>query len=151
MKTAATGTASANDPSTFKANPDNLMSQMNDLDDSDEEDDDGKARDKRKDKTDGGVYVPPKLTAVHYEDESKAEKARKQLERAKKRALGSSIIQDLKAEYLDTPLEITGTNRAQQMLSKVQQEKEEYEEAYLTRLPITKAEKQRQRKLTTLG
>jgi U3 small nucleolar ribonucleoprotein protein LCP5 len=130
------------------------MSQTHDDSDAseDESDDDSKAKDKRKSKSEeGGVYVPPKLTAVHYEDESKAERARKQLERAKKRALGSSIIQDLKDEYLDTPKEITGTNRAQQMLSREQQEKTEYEEAYLTRLPITKEEKRRQRRLTTLG
>lgn len=63
----------------------------------------------------------------------------------------SSIIQDLKEEYLDIPTEITEGSRAQQLLSKAQKEKEEYEEAYLTRLPVTKAEKHRQRKLTTLG
>lgn len=97
-------------------------------------------------------YVPPKLTAVHYDgDESRQERLRKQQERAKKRALGMSIIQDLKEEFLDNPTEISGSSRAQQMLSSAQREKEEYEETYLTRLPITKAEKLRQRKLTTLG
>lgn len=35
-----------------------------------------------------GVYVPPKLSAVHYDGEdSKAERNRKQMDRAKKRAL----------------------------------------------------------------
>lgn len=63
----------------------------------------------------------------------------------------SSIIQDLKEELLDAPLEVSSGSRAQQMFSKQQKEKEEYEEAYLTRLPVTKAEKHRQRKLTTLG
>lgn len=63
----------------------------------------------------------------------------------------TSIIQDLKEEYLDIPTEITDGSRAQQLLSKSQKEKEEYEEAYLTRLPVTKAEKHRQKKLTTLG
>lgn len=73
------------------------------------------------------------------------------MERARKLALNSSIIQELKEEYLDTPLEITSTTRAQQMFTKSQREKEEYEEKYLTRLPVTKAEKHRQRRLTTLG
>lgn len=63
----------------------------------------------------------------------------------------SNIIQDLKEECLDTPTEITDGSRAQQLLTRAQKEKEEYEEAYLTRLPVTKAEKHRQRKLTTLG
>lgn len=135
----------------------------------------------------GGVYVPPKLNPVHYDgDDTKADRARKQMERARKRALkyvliavsvtyirlndiffgiillmkikfvflrisSTSIIQDLKEECLDIPTEITEVTRAQQMITKAQKEKEEYEEAYLTRLPVTKAEKHRQRKLTTLG
>lgn len=61
------------------------------------------------------------------------------------------MLQDLKEEYLDAPTEISSGSRAQQILSKTQKEKQDYEEAYLTRLPVTKAEKHRQRKLTTLG
>lgn len=61
------------------------------------------------------------------------------------------MLQDLKEEYLDAPTEISSGSRAQQILSKAQKEKQEYEEAYLTRLPVTKAEKHRNRKLTTLG
>lgn len=63
----------------------------------------------------------------------------------------SSLVQDLKEEYLDVPTEVSAGSRAQQIMSKAQKEKEEYEEAYLTRLPVTKAEKHRNRKLTTLG
>lgn len=66
-------------------------------------------------------------------------------------AHSSSLIQDLKEEYLDTPVEVSAGSRAQQIMSKAQKEKEEYEEAYLTRLPVTKTEKHRQRRLTTLG
>lgn len=96
--------------------------------------------------------MPPKLSAVHYDgDETREERTRKQIERARKLALNSSIIQDLKEEYLDTPMEIQSTTRAQQMFSKAQREKEEYEEKYLTRLPITKAEKHKQKRLSTLG
>lgn len=69
-------------------------------DDSDEESDDDeettsnakstKLNKKSKDAStaSGGVYVPPKLSAVHYDGEdSKAERSRKQMERARKRAL----------------------------------------------------------------
>uniref|UniRef100_A0A1B0D5Z0 Uncharacterized protein n=1 Tax=Phlebotomus papatasi TaxID=29031 RepID=A0A1B0D5Z0_PHLPP len=81
-----------------------------------------------------GVYVPPKLIPMYYdEDEGKVDRNRKQIERAKKRSLGMSIIEDLKEEYLDTPVEISGTSRAQQMFSRAQKEKEEFEETYLTR------------------
>lgn len=52
---------------------------------------------------------------------------------------------------MDVPTEVSSGSRAQQILSKAQKEKQEYEEAYLTRLPVTKAEKQRQRRLTTIG
>lgn len=45
------------------------------------------ARNKSKDSSKSGVYVPPKLSAVHYDaDDTKGERQRKQLERAKKRA-----------------------------------------------------------------
>lgn len=58
--------------------------------DSDEPEQNEKSK-KKKSKASGsgtGVYVPPKLTAVHYDGEdTKAERARKQMERARKRAL----------------------------------------------------------------
>lgn len=57
----------------------------------------------------------------------------------------------MKEEYLDTPTEVSAGSRAQQMITRAQREKDEYEETYMTRLPVTKAEKHRQRKLTTLG
>lgn len=79
------------------------------------------------------------------------ERAKKQEERSKRHALSSSIMQDLREEYLDTPVEITQSSRAQQMLSRQQQERQEYEENYLTRLPVTKADKHKRRQLSTLG
>lgn len=52
---------------------------------------------------------------------------------------------------MDIPTEVSAGTRAQQILSRSQKEKEEYEETYLTRLPVTKSEKHRYNKLTTLG
>ncbi|XP_031624958.1 neuroguidin [Contarinia nasturtii] len=162
VKTAITGVTNSKDPINFKPNLSALTTQIEtgdtaeSSDDSNDSDDEanksGKNGKKSASTKDGGVYVPPKLSAVHYDGEdTKAERARKQIERARKRALNSNIIQDLKEECLDTPTEITEGSRAQQLLTRAQKEKEEYEEAYLTRLPVTKAEKHRQRKLTTLG
>lgn len=171
VKTAVTGTSTADDPTSFKANPANLMSQLPDTGEGgdsggsgDESDDSAKVMEKLR-KAKGGakavgkkeqhsssdLYVPPKHMAVSYEDDSKAERARKQIERARKRALGSSLIHELKEEYLDTPMEISSSSRALQVLSRKEREREEYEEQYLTRLPLTKAEKHRSRRLTTLG
>lgn len=129
-------------------NPDNMETAAVNDEQGEEE---GEAASMGREST-GDKYVPPKLTAVHYDgDESRQEREKKKQERAKKRALGLSIIHDLKEEFLDNPTEISGSSRAQQILSASQREKEEYEETYLTRLPITKAEKIRARKLTTMG
>ncbi|XP_058447586.1 neuroguidin [Malaya genurostris] len=167
VKTAVTGTSAANDPISFKANPANLMSQIPETaegaDSGDDSDDSAKIMQKlRKAKASksgasaeyGGsndVYVPPKHMAVPYEDDSKTERERKQMARARKRVLGSSLIQELKEEFLDTPLEVSSSSRALRVLSRKEREREEYEEKYLTRLPMTKADKHRSRKLTTLG
>lgn len=78
-----------------QANPNNLVSQtMSDDDSSSDSEDDNEtskpskaSRKKSKDSSKSGVYVPPKLSAVHYDaDDTKGERQRKQLERAKKRA-----------------------------------------------------------------
>lgn len=193
VKTATTGVSSSTDPILYKPNPDDMMSSAGGAgrdeddgeDDSDEEDEDddeededeaGAAKMPRKAATAGksGVYVPPRIKPVYYDgDERDADKEKKALDRAKKRAITwvwqpfptsvhsiakylifptrSSMLQDLKEEYLDAPTEISSGSRAQQMLSQAQKEKQEYEETYLMRLPVTKAEKHRQRKLTTLG
>ncbi|KAJ8972596.1 hypothetical protein NQ317_002323 [Molorchus minor] len=146
VKTAVTGSG-ADDPSTFKANPGNLIGQIDEDSESEEsEQDKGKGENKY------GVYVPPKLSAVHYTGgESAQDRSKRLQEKTKKHALSSSIMQDLREEYLGTPIEISGGSRAQQMISKEQQQRQEYEEEYMTRLPVSKADKHRQRRLTTIG
>ncbi|KAH8376662.1 hypothetical protein KR093_000660 [Drosophila rubida] len=169
VKTATTGVSSSTDPILYKPNPEDMLSAAgadNDADDDDdqadsdsdadedEDDEAGAAKKPRKAATPGkaGVYVPPRIKPVYYDgDERDADKEKKALDRAKKRAITSSMLQDLKEEYLDAPTELSSGSRAQQLLSQAQKEKQEYEEDYLMRLPVTKAEKHRQRKLTTLG
>ncbi|KAH8269331.1 hypothetical protein KR018_004617, partial [Drosophila ironensis] len=172
VKTATTGVSSHTDPILYKPNPEGMMisaggdgedaaagSNSSGDDDEDDEDEDeeeeaGRAKKPRKADTAGksGVYVPPRIRPVFYDGEERnADKEQKAMERVKKRAITSSILQDLKEEYLDAPTEISSGSRAQQILSQAQKEKQEYEETYLMRLPVTKAEKHRQRKLTTLG
>lgn len=98
VKTAVTGATSSSDPITFKPNPNNLVSQLpeqgsnSEASESSEDDTDDDSKRKKssgsKSESKTGVYVPPKLTAVHYDgDETKAERERKMLERARKRAL----------------------------------------------------------------
>lgn len=60
VKTAVTGT-NVNDPTTFKANPDDLMGGNSDHSSEDDSETDEKPK-----KSLTGIYVPPKLSAVHY-------------------------------------------------------------------------------------
>lgn len=162
VKTAVTGSTNASDPLNFKANPSNLMSQMNHSeDDSESESEDEPSTIQRKKKTkhdmseeteEIGKYVPPKLTSMPYDDdETAAEKQEKLRERARKRAINSTLIDEWKEEFLDTPVEISGGSRAQQMISRAMKERERYEEDNLTRLPMSKADKHRQSRLSTMG
>ncbi|KAK9754692.1 Sas10/Utp3/C1D family [Popillia japonica] len=144
VKSAVTST-NPDDPTSFKAHPENLLEKSEG--DSNSEDSDV---DFHKVKTD--VYVPPKLSAVHYAgDETTYERNKRLQEKRKKHSLSSSLMQDLKEEYLDIPIEISQSSRAQQIITKQQQERQSYEEEYLTRLPVSKSEKHSRRKLTTLG
>lgn len=150
VKTAAVGGTTEEDPESYHANPDNLVSKVNNNDDelSNASDDD----DENKEKAKSNIYVPPKLAAVHYDDSiSKIDSENKKKERSRKNMLNSSVMRELREEYSEAPLEVTTGNHVKHSISKYEQEKTEYEESYLTRLPVTKAEKNRRRKLTTVG
>jgi U3 small nucleolar ribonucleoprotein protein LCP5 len=165
VKTAITGATNSSDPLKFKANPSNLMSQFNDSEDESSEsesDEDGsherrkmskkkKNRDVDIDNNDENVakYVPPKLTSMPYEDDESV--AEKQRQRARKRAINSALVDEWKEEFLDTPIEIAGSSRAQQMVSREMKERERFEEENYLRLPTTKADKHRQKRLSTMG
>lgn len=58
-------------------------------------------------------------------DETPMTRQQKQLDRAKKRALQSSVMQELREEYMETPTEITQTSVTQTVLSRQHKEKEE--------------------------
>jgi len=151
VKTAATGSAMGSDPSNFCAHPENMISKVEESEESETEDEDNKVGSKE-DKLKKGVYVPPKLAAVHYDgDESWADKQQRVLERARKRALGSSVMQELQEEYFDRPSEVSHRDATKATLVQQLHHKEEYEETYFTRLPTTKQERHRARKMTTLG
>ncbi|BES88695.1 Sas10/Utp3/C1D family [Nesidiocoris tenuis] len=148
LKVASTGAADKNDPSQFRANPSSMALEPGDEEDNDE---DGGEEDASNNKR-SAVYIPPKLSAVHYDgDESRAERRRKIIERARKRALQSSVMQELKEEYLDVPVEVKSTNSLKQMEDKYQERKRQYEEDNFTRLPVTKSELKRAKRVSTLG
>jgi len=81
-----------------------------------------------------------------------AEKIHKAGERARRRAVSKMVLRELKEEYLDAPVEDSesmGVKRA--ILVREDKQKIEYEENYMTRLPVTKEEKHRRRQLMTEG
>ncbi|CAK9828531.1 NGDN [Anthophora retusa] len=150
VKTAVTGTINSDDPTNFKANPDAFDSN----DEESDSDQDGKIDGFKSTQTrKSNIYVPPKLAAVHYDgDETVAEKIRKAGERARRRAVSGAVLRELKEEYLDAPIEDThGLGEKQASLGRENKRKIEYEENYMTRLPVNKQEKHRRRQLTTLG
>lgn len=150
VKGAVTVTRSSDDPALFRPRPDRLVgkAESDHSEDSAESDREEDAEEETKTQ----VYVPPKLAAVHYDgDETHVEKEKRQADRQRKRALNSSVIRELRDEFLDTPTEITSGIKGHRSISKYQREKNEYEENYLTRLPITKAERHRQRKMSTVA
>jgi len=152
VKNAITGVSSENNPNLYRAHPENLVSKLGE---EGEEDSEGSADEdsKDKDKTPKvGVYVPPKVAAMHYADnETKAEREGRQTDRNRRRALNSSVMRELRDEFTDSPLEISSGSRHHLAVSKFEQEKTDYEENYLTRLPLTKSEKHKKRKVTTIG
>nr|CAG4641344.1 EOG090X0IJO [Eulimnadia texana] len=146
VRLATSGTLPENDPLRFKANPSNLMNKIEDGEESDEESDEGE--DKAQDKKAAGVYVPPKLSAVHYDgDETAEQRASKSMERKRKQVLSRGVLQDLREEFMDTPVEVveaSSTGRHSKR-SREAKEKQEFEETYFTRLQITKQDRHKNR------
>ncbi|XP_071957515.1 neuroguidin-like [Antedon mediterranea] len=144
IKTAITGTVAENDPTRFRPNPNNLISKLEDEEDS-ESDEEGTSKSKK--------YVPPRVAAMHYvDDETVADRRQRLLEVAKKKALSSTIIQDLRDEYDDGPEEIRETvNFHKQKQERAAKERKEYEEEYFKRLPVTKKEKHAQKRMATMS
>ncbi|KAF4517211.1 hypothetical protein B566_EDAN005265 [Ephemera danica] len=90
-------------------------------------------------------------------DETPMSRQEKMMERARRRALNSSLVRELREEYMDVPTEM-GANLdgitagpGPLTLSRQQRERQEYEEMYFTRLPESKEQKRRSRKLPTIG
>lgn len=137
VKTALSGAVDPNDPDRFRATIDGLADADDHGEDeaSDADDEDGP---KKPNKAKDGVYVAPKVTAVPYDgDESRVVKRQKVLDRAKKRALQSSVMQELREEYEDTPVEVQiNTVGLKNKQSKYDADRQKYEEDYFTRYEL---------------
>lgn len=130
------------DPLAFKPNPMNLLARDDDEDneEEDEEEEDGKR----------GVYRPPKLAPVVFdEDGTKASKREKQEARLREKASRSRVIRDLMADMNDAPEEsdvhggVTESVVFGDRLDHQIAEKRKYEEDNYVRLAVTRKEKKR--------
>lgn len=133
VKTALSGSVDPNDPDRFRATIEGLADVEDQEGDENSDVDETSQHGSKKAKD--GVYVAPKVTAVPYDgDESRVVKRQKELERAKKRALQSSVMQELREEYADTPVEVQiNTVGLKNKQSKYDSERQKYEEDYFTR------------------
>lgn len=127
MKLAAGNGPNKEDPLSLKPNLQDFDDQAGDQQEDDESDGDVNAE------ANTGAYVPPKLMAVPYEDEKQA----KALEIAKRRALSSSIVEDLREQYGDAPVEISDSGHRQKKMEMIKK-RTKYEEDNLMRMRITK-------------
>ena len=137
MKMASTDVSTAEKhPLNFKPNIDMLVSKG---DEEDDEEEDGEG-DQREADDNTGVYVPPKVSAVPYEEEERSSKKSAQKEKMRQRALNSSLLKDLREEYSEEPEEIRDGYRQQRMskFKEREQERERFEEDNMRRLQQTK-------------
>ncbi|KJH51653.1 basic region leucine zipper [Dictyocaulus viviparus] len=89
-------------------------------------------------------YVPPKIMAVKYEEDDDSKEA-KTLKKARRRAIQSSLVQELRQQYGDAPEEFKEQSGRKYKSDK---ERENYEEDNYVRLRMGKAQKKRERLLT---
>ncbi|XP_067596151.1 neuroguidin isoform X2 [Pseudorca crassidens] len=153
VKTAVTGSLSESDPLRFKPHPSNMMSKLSSEDEEEDEAEEGQsgASGKKSGKGTAKKYVPPRLVPVHY-DETEAEREKKRLERAKRRALSSSVIRELKEQYSDAPEEIRDARHPHvTRQSQEDQHRINYEESMMVRLSVSKREKGRRKRANVMS
>eukprot|EP00124_Ichthyophonus_hoferi_P004299 Ihof_evm1s457 gene=Ihof_evmTU1s457 len=127
---------SAMDPLRFKPNIDNMTQ---------DEAGEGVAGDE----PGTGVYVPPRISAVHFDDGNKMDKLRKKDARLARDLRDHDLYQDLKSQYTDEPVELKDQSRYYDTDAKEKAErdaKRRYEEENMTRLMETKKDKQARKK-----
>ncbi len=135
VKIASSGVSGGvTNPLSFRPNPDNLLGK-NEVEEEEASDEEGKEK--------TGVYVPPKVSAMPYDDDTWTSRKRKLEERMKQKTLNSSLLKDLRDEYSEMPEEIKDDNRLQKSRKEKEEEieREQYEEDHLIRLNVVKKNK----------
>eukprot|EP00064_Thunnus_orientalis_P021605 superscaffoldBa00006657_g21771 len=143
VRTAVTGSLAENDPLQLRPNPENLISKLNESEESEGEAENKAASEKRAAHSSGRKYVPPKIAAVHYDgDMTEADKKKALVERQRRAALRSSVIQELRQQYSDAPEEIRDRQDFQtERDSREELHRKNYEESMMVRLNMPKRQK----------
>ncbi|KND04102.1 hypothetical protein, variant [Spizellomyces punctatus DAOM BR117] len=132
-----TGPVSAlQDPLAFKPNPAAMVSSATNNDTTDGQDEAG------------GVYRPPKLAPMHYDEQGGRTKTGRLTQAAKEKASRSRLLRDLRSQYDDRPEEMTaeGTGYGAHEVGASKQdekwaERERFEEENFIRLNMTREDK----------
>ncbi|KAI8821494.1 Sas10/Utp3/C1D family-domain-containing protein [Fimicolochytrium jonesii] len=138
--------AAVTDPLNFKPNPSAMLSAGVEHDTADRDAD-----------TTGGVYRPPKLAPMPYDD-SQRTKTGRLTQQAKEKASRSRLLRDLRSQYDDRPEEQTaqgtGYGASEVGASKEDEkwaERERFEEENFVRLNLTREDKKLQKAIETQG
>lgn len=126
--------------------------EMNENFDNEDDEQEEPAKDSKEidNKLKNQVYVPPRLAQMKFEDEQ--ERKARNLERAKKRAMNFSIINELRKEFDDAPEEESDRLiNKKSSIGKYLKAKKKYEEDNFIRLNLTKKQKAQARKLSTVN
>lgn len=148
VRLATAGKVNTNDPLHYRPIPENLVGDAEMEREDDNEEGTERTRPEKSQK-----YVPPKVATMKYDGEETTEdKKAKAFERARKRAMSSSIIDELRREFDDAPEEIEEheSYRKKKIIKEIK-EQTAYEEQYFTRMNMTKKRKQRERDMMTMS
>ncbi|XP_016432124.1 neuroguidin-like [Sinocyclocheilus rhinocerous] len=142
VRTAVTGSLAENDPLHFRPNPQNLVSKLSESENSDEDDNGGNSKG-LKDPSASRKYVPPRIAPVHYDgDMTEADRQKEQIDKQKRAALRSSVIQELRQQYSDAPEEIRDRRDFQtERESREELNRKNYEESMMVRLGMTREQR----------
>ncbi|MED6276890.1 hypothetical protein CHARACLAT_007484 [Characodon lateralis] len=149
VRTAVTGSLAENDPLQLRPNPENLINKLSESEDSEGEENKA-APGKKAAHSSGRKYVPPKIAPVHYDgDMTEADRKKAQMERQRRAALRSSVIQELRQQYSDAPEEIRDRRDFQtEKHSREELHRKNYEESMMVRLNVPKHERNARKRST---
>ncbi|XP_068777799.1 neuroguidin isoform X4 [Struthio camelus] len=146
LRAAAAGALGDNDPLRFRPDPGNMVTGE---EEEEEEEEEGSGAPKPPGLGGGRRYVPPRLVPVQY-GEAGPERAARARERARRRALSSSVLRELREELSDGPEEVAAGG-AQARAGRLLRDRTRYEEAMLVRLSESRRERARRRRAMAAG